>query len=290
MGLRAREVDEVRAARAGRHAHQVHLGSVGQPDGGLLGPPVDDSRGARQRREPLDRGPRVVGLDEDIQVADRLAPAAERSRRHDAHDRRGSLQAVEDQRDSIAGPIEQETLPPGLETSDARQDLFLGPGGQAAKPSEPAAPCRQAEALQVRDAQASVEQADGLRPEAGDAQQVEEGGRELGEQALVIAQPARLGELLELVRDRLPDPGDLGRVPTQDRGRHGNGPAADGVRGTVVGHGLEDELALDLEQVPDLVEDSFQLAIRRRLGDFVGVGGRELGGGWELWACGTGRW
>ena len=34
------------------------------------------------------------------------------------------------------------------------------------------------------------------------------------------------------------------------------------VGGLVVSHGLEDELAPDLEHVPDLVEDARQLAVR----------------------------
>ena len=86
----------------------------------------------------------------------------------------------------------------------------------------------------------------------------------------VIRHPAGRRELGDLVGDRGADAGDgpalAGRVGRPDVERR----ACDRVRRPVVGDGLEHELALDLEDVPDLVEDPREVAI----GD--GAGGLRL--------------
>ena len=74
---------------AGRHDHQVDLRPAQQPDGRLVAALVDDVVDDAERREPPDERGRVVGLGEQVEVADRLASPAERAGRlQAAHARR----------------------------------------------------------------------------------------------------------------------------------------------------------------------------------------------------------
>ena len=71
-----REVDEVCPGLAGRHDHEVDLRAAEQLDGSLVTPAIDHAINGRQLDEPLDEGRRVVGLCQEVQVADGLAAAA----------------------------------------------------------------------------------------------------------------------------------------------------------------------------------------------------------------------
>ena len=96
---------------------------------------------------------------------------------------------------------------------------------------------------------------DGLRPDTGHREQLDEAGRHLGTQSVVERHAARRRELDDLVADRAADPRDRPSVAGGVRGRHVEGRTRDRVGGPVVGLHLEDELAPDLEHVADLVED-----------------------------------
>ena len=135
-----------------------------------------------------------------------------------------------------------------------------------------------AEVLEGLDAQLLVDLAHGLRTEAGDPQQLDQAGRDLLAEPVVVA-PCRpvvaSSAILSLIA--LPTPGIRGRSPDAVRAGHVERGAADGVGGPVVGDGLEDELALDLEDVADLVEDPGEVAVGgparlRRLGGLLAVG------------------
>ena len=132
--------------------------------------------------------------------------------------------------------------------------------------------------LERRDPEPLVDDAHGLRPDARDPQQVDEAGRDLGAQPLVVRHVAGRGELDDLVADRLADARDRPPVARRVRGRDVERRPGDRVRGPVVGDGLELDLALDLEDVADLVEDPREVAVGRRapagLGQ-VGVVGVE---------------
>ena len=77
------EVDEVRPGLAGRHDHQVDLRAAEDRDRRLRGAGAEDLVDDAQVGEPVDDRRRVRGLDEQVEVADRLAAAAERSRLDD---------------------------------------------------------------------------------------------------------------------------------------------------------------------------------------------------------------
>jgi hypothetical protein len=72
-------------------------------------------------------------------------------------------------------------------------------------------------------------------------------------------------ELGDLVADRLADAGDLGRVAGTVGGDQVDGAAPDRVGRPVVGDRLERDLALDLEDVADLVEDPGEVAVGQLL-------------------------
>ena len=105
---------------------------------------------------------------------------------------------------------------------------------------------------------------------------------DLGDELVVVGHPPGRGDLGDLVADRGADAGDLGRVAGTVGGDEVDGAAADGVRGAVIGDGLEAQLALDLQHVADLMEDPGEVAVRQvSLGGLVfvaevGIGGFEI--------------
>jgi hypothetical protein len=83
--------------------------------------------------------------------------------------------------------------------------------------------------------------------------------------------PAGRRELRDLVLDGRADTRDLRPITGPVGADHVERRAADCVGGTVVGDRLEHELALDLEDVADLVEDPGQRAVGQlRLGAVLG--------------------
>ena len=76
-------------------------------------------------------------------------------------------------------------------------------------------------------------------------------------------------QLGDLVLDRLADARDLGRLPGSVCRYDIERAATDGVGRAVVGDRLEDELALQLEDVADLVEDPREVAVGQ-LGRLIG--------------------
>ena len=75
--LRPREVDAIGAGRAGRHDHEVDLRAAQEPHGRLVAALVEHLIHDPERREALDEPGPVVGLGEQVEVADRFATATE---------------------------------------------------------------------------------------------------------------------------------------------------------------------------------------------------------------------
>ena len=142
---------------------------------------------------------------------------------------------------------------------------------------------RSSKALEIGDTERRPELADGLRAETRDLEEIDEGGRELGQQSLVIGEVPGPGQLLDLVRDRLADARDLGRVAVEIGLGNADRRAPDGVGSAVVGHGLEDELALDLEEVADLVEDARQVGVAGRIRDHGPEASQDRSSGTSRW-------
>ena len=124
-------------------------------------------------------------------------------------------------------------------------------------------------------------------PTPGICQQRHQARRHFLAQLLVEGHAAGSGQLLDLLRDGVAHALDPRRVAVQVGARDLDRRMGDRVGGPVVGDGLEDELALDLEHVADLVEDAGQLAVRRDRGRF-GLGHRSNGSRGAAGAAATG--
>ncbi len=161
----------------------------------------------------------------------------------------------------LLGTVEPHPVEPLIELGDALQDERLGPWRHPAQAAQAPALGRGAEVVDRLDAEIRVELADGLGSEPRDPQQLDEARRDLGTEPVVVGHVAGRDELADLVADRLADARDRRRV-ARAVGRHEVDRAApDGVGGSVVGDGLEHELALQLEHVADGVEDAGEVAV-----------------------------
>ena len=150
------------------------------------------------------------------------------------------------------------------EPVDPLEDQLLGLGREALEAAERAGLGRLAEVLERLDPELLVEQADGLRAEARDLEQLDEARRDLRPEPLVdsaIRPVVTSSAILSLIA--WPTPGDLRRVAGAVGGDEVDRAAADRVRRAVVGDRLERDLALDLEHVADLVEDPGEVAVRQ---------------------------
>ncbi len=285
---RSREVDEVRPGLARRHRHEVDVRPAHQPDAALRAAGADDLVDRPEAREPGDDAVRVVGLDEQVEVADGLLAPAKRPRLHDPPDAGRALEQPHEVVGDRLGPVEQEALGARLELLDALEDPLLGAGRDALQPAERAGLGGLAQVLERLHAEALVDDAHGLRPDARDPQQVDEAGRDLRAEALVGRHVAGRRELDDLVPDRLAHAGDRTPVARGVGGRDVERRPRDGVGGAMVGDGLELDLALDLEDVAHLVEDPGEVPVGRRP-PLAGVVRRLVGVSRRLVDDGRGR-
>ena len=205
------EVDPVGPRLARWHDHQVGLRPAHQPDGRLVAALVDDRIDEPERGERLDQRLRLVGLGEDVEIADRLLPAPERAGRLHRPDARRRRQRVDQRRDGLLGAVEAHPVEPLVELGDPLEDQRLGLGRHPAQAPQAAVLGGLAQVVDGLDAELRVELADGLRSEPGDAQQLDEARRDLRPEAVVVGHVAGRRQLEDLVADRLADARDLGR-------------------------------------------------------------------------------
>ena len=124
---------------------------------------------------------------------------------------------------------------------------------------------RDPELVDGLDAELAVDQADGLRPDAraaGASRAGSSGTRRGACRGTPSGPSSRAPASLSAIA--LPTPGMLRRLALAVRPRDLDRRPPDGVRGAVVRHGLVHELALDLEQVADVVEDLRELAVAQQ--------------------------
>ena len=190
---------------------------------------------------------------EDVEVAAGLAAAAQAADRRDV----GVGRVLAERGDERGGRLVRFGHQPAAGRArpllERLQDEGLLLRAHALEAAQPSLARRALEVVERADAELAVEQRDGLRADALQAEQVEDGRRELLQQLLVIGDRAGVDELADLGVEVLADPGD--REPC--RGRQVGDPLGgvrDGLRGVAVRADLERVLALDLEQVADLGE------------------------------------
>ena len=171
--------------------------------------------------------------------------------------------------DDGLGLTEAHPILPRLQRRDARQHLTLGLLGHALEPAQQTRLGRPPEVVQRFDADFLVQLLHGPRPDPGDLEQGHQTRRHLFAELVVEGEAARARQLFDLLADCVADAGNAGRLAVEVGARDLDRRMGDRVGGLVVGHGLEDQLAPDLEHVADLVKDARQLAVgecRGRLG------------------------
>ena len=204
---------------------------------------------------------RLVGLGQDVEVADGLLAAAEGAGRLHRPDAGRRAETVDQGRHDLFRPVQPHPVEPVVEPGDALEHERLGPGGHPADRPQPALLGGQPQVGHRLDAELGVELADRLGAEARDLEDLDEARRHFRPEPVVDRHVAGRGDLADLVRDGLADARG-GRRVAGPIGRHEVDRAApDGVGGAVVGDGLEDELTLELEHVADLVEDPGEVAV-----------------------------
>ncbi len=240
-----------------------HPGDVGQAD------------------EGLHHGGGISGGSQQVDIADGGTHAAQAAggfngfdAGHEAQDREGLLGE---------GPGFAERRAPGAagERLDASQDAGFGFGAHAGQVLELASPGGGFQPGQVGDAQLLPEQGHFLGTQIGHLQDVSQGGGHFGFELVKEFQAAGGEQLADLLGDGFTDAGDLGQLAVLPKGAGVDAQVLQAVGGFAVGEDLVDQLAFDLEQVGDLLEDGGQLVVgvgfvAHRLNDTMRVGGRLL--------------
>ena len=152
------------------------------------------------------------------------------------------------------GRTQRHPLPPALPDGDALEDVLLGLGLDARDADQRVRPRQFLQALHRVHARPLVEQLRRLRPDAVDAHHLHDARRDLFAQLFQVLHGTALKILLDLARQVLSDARDLLqafarghccdvlRQPLHGLGRAPVGPDAEGI------------LALDLQEIGDLVE------------------------------------
>ena len=275
---RAGEVDETGAGLTGRHDHEVHLWATDQPDRRLHLPGADDRLDGGEVDEAVDHGLGRVGLDQQVQVAHRLAAPAQRSRLDDASHARRVHQLYDQRVRDRLRPIQQHALWARAQERDSLEDPAFRPGRDALEAAQVTRLGGPPQVVHALDAEAFPDEPHGLWPHARDPQQVNEARRDLRAQSVMQADAAGRRHLHDLVADGPAYARDRPPVTCGVRGRDVERRLRNGVRGAVVGDGLERDLALDFEDVADLVEDAREVVVGGRHARMVRVWARRGSG------------
>src|SRR4051794_39271676 len=202
------EVDTVGPCLARRHHHQVRLRPAHDPDGGLVATLVDDRVDHAESREGIDQRHRLVGLGEDVEIADRLLSPAERACRLHRADAGCPGEPIDEACEIALGLVESHALEAHLEPCDALQDERLRLRRHPADRPEAPLLGRATQIVDGLDPELRVELSDRLGAESRDVEDLDEGRWDLCAQPLVHGHVAGRDDLPDLVRDGLADARD----------------------------------------------------------------------------------
>jgi hypothetical protein len=245
--LGAGEILHRRAAALGRHEPEVGLLSAAQEHAGLRVATTEHTLDKAVGREPVHDG--GGGADgEHVEVAARLTAPAEAPDRDEfhvpfllsqrRHERGGGFRRVCHEVAAGMAPVVCERL----------EHRFLLARTHAPDLPDAAILQRGVEIVQGADPQLRMQLAHGSRTHALQPCQIEEGGRELGEELPVVLGPAGLRDLAHFLREVAADARDLQQLRFIEVRQALRG-ARHAVGGIAVGANLERVLPLDLEQV-----------------------------------------
>ena len=238
----------------GRHAADADGGAVRHGRAGPVSALSLRQREVRQPNEGVEHRIGVLGHHQQVDRADGLAAAPDLARQlHLAH-----VERLEVGDQAVGGPVGL-----GLAASsgalgdevDPIEDPALRGGAEALQASDPAALRGRAELLQRLDPQLLVERADALRPEPGDAAELDDSRRGLGAEPVVQPGPARLHELPDNADGAGAQPGDLRQLVVGQEPVEVAGCVIHGARGGAIGADPERLGVLQGEECGDLLED-----------------------------------
>ena len=210
---------------------------------------------ARVSDEPVHDRLRFRRGHEEVEVADRLAGAAQRAGGFGEGDLRERAESGEDRLGDGGRLVPAVTLAVGDAVLDALEDLLLGLGAEALELGDRAGFADRLQLREVLDGELRPERADLLGSEAGDLHDLEETGRDRSLELLVERQDAVAAERRDLVDERLAEPGDLGQLAAVDQLAEVLGQVLEDAGARGVGADLERVLPGQLQQGGDLVED-----------------------------------
>ena len=229
--LRSRKVLQRRTIARARKQPDVHLQIISQRETDLVLPLRHQLVDQRQRRHMLDRGRDHIGLarrpgHQQVEIAHRLATAAQRARRRNLLDARKCPDQLRDAVRELMGLIGAEAAGVAPVILDALQQL----GGELlAHPRQGiqmALPGRRLQRIDIGDLQRGPDQRDRLRPHPRQAQQLEHRRLVLLQQLLPQRHRPRRHQIADIRRHALADAGNrqqfLGvRLRGRDRGQLG---------------------------------------------------------------------
>ena len=263
---RERELGVIHHAQVGLDDEAMAVLPGGDGDARLGIAAAEDLGDARQPDETVHDRPGVVGADEEVDVLDGFLAPPQAAARLDATDAGRVAQSVEQAEGDGLGLVDAHAVGRLLEEGDAFEDLLLRLFAETFQPGDAAGLAGGLELVEVVHSQLVVQRLDLLRPQAADAQHLEQAGRRFGAELVVEWQRAGGDERGDLFPEGVADAADAG----QPSGGHRLAEVAFelfyGAGAVAVGVTTKGVFALEFEQDGDLVEDG---------GDFFFVhGGR----------------
>ncbi|MFM2382909.1 MAG: hypothetical protein RL515_896 [Verrucomicrobiota bacterium] len=239
----------------GRHDAQVRLEAVLEAHAGFRLPVGGDFLDARVGDEPVHDRLGFRRGHEEVEVADRLAGAAERTGGFGERDLRERAESGEDRFGDGGRFVPAVALAVGDAVLDAFEDLLLRLRAEALELGDRAGFADFLQLREVFDRELRPERADLLRSEAGDLHHLEEARGDRRLELLVERQDAVTAERRDLVDERLTQAGDLGQLAAIDQLAEVLGHVLEDAGAGGVGADLERVLTRQFHERGDLVED-----------------------------------
>ena len=252
--LAAGEVGEREGILRVAHHAQVGLDAALDNHAGLGVALRADAEHAGLRDEELDDLGGLARGDEEINVANGFLPAAQTAGGAAPRDIGMLAEAFQNGRRDGERLVQMVLAGELALEGDAFENLRLRLLAEAIEHSDLARLARGFERLDGVHAQLVVELLDLLRPEAGDAEHLDEAGRDGGFQLVVVGEVPGGDELGDLVHEGIAEALEFAEALLGDEFLQRLGQALQRACGVLVGAGLEGVLALEFEEGANLGE------------------------------------
>jgi hypothetical protein len=220
---------------------------------------------AAVRGESCDDGVWPGGRDENVNIADRILPAAVAAGHLEARYGRTRFQMSEQRLHIGISLVEAPPSGMSVKRGNPVEDLLFGGVFDARQCAKPSAFRGGFKFVERRHAQLAVDLLGSLRTQAGNAQHLHKPFRDLSRELLQQGQCARFEDRADLAGEVGTDPGQLVE-PTFGRHRCGwHRQCFNRARCCAVRPYAERVLALNLEQVGDLLEDTCDVDVLDRM-------------------------